>query len=238
MRTYFTKRNIFWACVATLVVWVTSTILLDEKVSRSNLPDDSIIFVMEEHRFKVPIGYMYFNLVRKDFFKEKYGIERRFKKVAEVDYFSITVTYPDMTPVNIAEDKPGRGNKVSIYLSLEKKEIPFRKSAAARTLERSSSPGIIPEGFASNEVLKHERNVGSDGKPYSGDRDIYLYKGDLIFMSCIRENTDFTPPYPSCEMRSSYKNLELHMSFSTEYKFDFIKINMLVNELFQSFELQ
>ena len=163
MRTYFTKRNVLWACAIVFIVWATSTILLgekvDEKVSRSDLPDDSIILVLEEHRFKVPIGYMYFNLVRKDFFKEKYGIERRFKKVAEVDYFSITVTYPDMTPVNIAEDKPGRGNKVSIYLSLEKKEIPFRKSAAARTLERSSSPGIIPEGFASNEVLKHERNV-------------------------------------------------------------------------------
>ncbi len=55
LRTYFTKRNVLWACAIVLIVWVASTILLDEKVSRSELPDDSIIFVMEEHRFKVPI---------------------------------------------------------------------------------------------------------------------------------------------------------------------------------------
>jgi len=219
-----------------------STIFLDEKVdekvSRSDLPDDSIIFVMEEHRFKVPIDYMYFNLVKKDFYEKKYDIERKFKKAAEVDYFSITVTYPDIAPVNIADDKPGLGNKMSIYLSLDKREVPFRKSAATRILERSSSPGIIPEGFDSGEVLKLESNVGSGGKPSSGDRDIYLYKGDLIFMSCIRENTEFTPPSPGCKLRSSYKDLEISATFSVDYKFDFIKINTLISQLFQSFELQ
>lgn len=238
MRTYFTKRNVLWACAIFLIVWVASSILLDEKVKRSDLPDDSIIFVMEEHRFKVPISYMYFNLAKKDFYEKKYDIERKFKKVAEVDYFSITVTYPDIRPLTIAEDKPGWGNKIMIDLKLDKKEVPLRKSAAAATLARSSSSGIIPKGFASSEVLKLERNVGSSGKPSSGDRDVYLYKDDLIYMTCTRENTEFTPPSPSCRMYSNYKNLEVWANFSVDYKFDFIKINTLISQLFQSFELQ
>jgi hypothetical protein len=61
-----------------------STILLDEKVDekvgRSDLPDDSIILVLEEHRFKVPIDYMYSKLLEKDLTKKKYSVERRFKK--------------------------------------------------------------------------------------------------------------------------------------------------------------
>ena len=241
MRTYFTKRNVLWACAIVFIVWATSTILLgekvDEKVSRSDLPDDSIILVLEEHRFKVSIDYMYSKLLEKDLTKKKYGVERRFKKIAEVGYFSITATYPDMKPMTIPDDKLGWGNKIRIHLKLDKKEVPYRKNAAARTLERSSSPGIIPEGFASSEVLKLEDNWYDD-KSVSGDRDIYLYKGDLIYMSCIRENTEFTPPSPSCEMHSSYKNLEISASFSTDYKYDFIKISTIINELFESFELQ
>jgi hypothetical protein len=161
-----------------------------------------------------------------------------FKKIAEVDYFSITATYPDIKPMTIADDKLGWGNKIMIYLSVNKTGVPRTKVAAARAKERISTSGIVPEGFGSNEIHKLEDNVGSSGKPSSGDRDIYLYKGDLIYMSCIRENTEFTPPFPSCQMRSSYKNLELRMSFSTDYKYDFIIINTLINELFQSLELQ
>jgi len=176
-------------------------------------------------------------LLEKNLTKKKYGVERRFKKVAEVGYFSITVAYPDMKPMTIADDKPGWGNKIMIYLSNTEQSRRYRKSAAAKTIERSAEPGIIPEDFGSNEVLKLEDNW-FDNKSSSGDRDIYLYKGDLIYMQCTRENTEHTPSSPSCTMHSGYKNLALSASFSVKYKTEFIKINALVTELFQSFEQQ
>ena len=100
--------------------------------------------------------------------------------------------------MTIADDKLSLGNKIMIYLSVNKTGVPRTKVAAARAKERISTSGVVPEGFGSNEILNS----------------------------------------PSCKLRSSYQNLELHMSFSTDYKFYFIKINTLINEPLQSFELQ
>lgn len=231
MLTDFKKHSIFWMLFTVLFIGAVSVIVLDERVERSELIDDSVIVELAEgkYRFKIPVDYIYDKLVTDEFLKEHRGIDRKFKKIYKDSRFDITAIYPDMAPVNLAKDKPGFGNKIRISLGVEHNPVPLRKSAAERIPTFYPEGEINPEGFGSNEIVKYEGDSLSTS-------DHYFYKKDVILMVCRKENTSTTPPFPSCRSYSDYKDLELTYSFSVDYKTQFIKIDMLIHEFLESLE--
>lgn len=231
MVAYFKNPSTFWILVAALIIGVSSAALFDDSVERAALIDDSVIVELDEgqYRFKIPVDYIYDKLVADEFLKERHGIDRKFKHVYKGSRFDITVTYPDMAPVNLAEDKPGFGNKIMIGLGVDYHPVPVRKSAADRLPTFYPERETNPERFGSDEIVKYDG--GSISKS-----DRYFYKKDVIFMQCLKEGAQDTPPSPPCRSYSDYKDLELTYSFSGDYKTEFIKIDTLIYELIESFE--
>ncbi len=232
---HFKQYFVRWIVFIITTIWLVNTFILDDRVERHELPDDSVIVVLgkeEKHRFKVPVEYLYDVLLMREFSEKQTGISNtKFKKVyRDGDYFHVYATYPDMKPVDRSNDKPGRGNKLTISIGIDNEPSPLDGKKHGRSYlsyQKDPGGGIVPEGFGSNDVVKFEDSAG--------DVDRYFYQEGVFFMRCDKKEA--TADYsPSCQMYSSYKDLALYVAFSNQYKAEFLKIENLVQELFASFE--
>ncbi len=231
LKQYFVR----WIVFIVTTTWLVNTFILDDRVERHELPDDSVIVVLgqeEKHHFKVPVEYLYDVLLMREFSEKQSGISNtKFKKVyRDGNYFYVYATYPDMKPVDRSNDKPGRGNKLTISIRVDRESPPLngkKHSPLFLAYQKDPGGGIVQEEFGSNDVIKFEGRVG--------DSDKYFYQEGVIYMRCDKEEP--TEGYsPSCQMYSNYKNLALYVEFLNRYKTEFLKIENLVQELFASFE--
>jgi len=231
LKQYF----VLWFVFIVTIIWLVNTFILDDRVERHELPDDSVIVMLgqeKKHRFKVPVDYLYDLMITKESSAKQFGVSNtKFKKVYRGgDYFFVYATYPDMKPVDRSNDKPGYGNKLTISIGIDNGPSLLDGKKYGRSYlsyQKDPGGGIVPEGFGSNDVVKFE-----DG---AGDVDRYFYQEGVFFMRCDKKEA--TEGYsPSCQMYSSYKDLELYVAFSNRYKAEFLKIESLVQELFASFE--
>lgn len=230
MLNHLKKYFVLWFVFIITTIWLVNTFILDDRVERHELPDDSVIVVLgkeEKHRFKVPVDYLYDLMIMKESSAKQFGVSNtKFKKVYRGgDYFYVYATYPDMKPVDRSNDKPGRGNKISISIATNAGSIPYRKSAFQYVSGRHPNGGMIPEGFDSTEIIQYEEH----------DLDKYFYRDGDIYMQCIKREE--TPDYsPSCTVYFNYKELELTVSFTSKYKTNFLNIRARIHELLKSFE--
>ena len=227
---HFKQYFVRWIVFIITTIWLVNTFILDDRVERHELPDDSVIVVLgqeEKHRFKVPVEYLYDVLLMREFSEKQSGISNtKFKKVyRDGNYFYVYATYPDMKPVDRSNDKPGRGNKISISIGINTESIPYRKSAFQYVSGKHPNGGMIPEGFDSTEIIQYEED----------DLEEYFYRDGDIYMQCIKREE--TPDYsPSCTVYFNYKELELIVSFASKYKTNFLNIRARIHELLKSFE--
>lgn len=235
MLNHLKKYFVLWFVFIITTIWLVNTFILDDRVERHELPDDSVIVVLgkeEKHRFKVPVDYLYDLMIMKESSAKQFGVSNtKFKKVyRDGNYFFVYATYPDMKPVDRSNDKPGHGNKLTISIGIDRKPPPFNgKKYGRRYLSYQKDPGggVVPEEFGSTDVIKFDRK--------GWNRDDYFYQEGVIYLSC--DTKEATKDYfPSCQMYSSYNDLELYVEFSYQYKAEFLKIESLVQELFASFE--
>ena len=235
MLNHLKKYFVLWFVFIVTTIWLVNTFILDDRVERHELPDDSVIVVLgkeEKHHFKVPVEYLYDVLLMREFSEKQTGISNtKFKKVYRGgDYFFVYATYPDMKPVDRSNDKPGYGNKLTISIGVDNEPSPLDgKKYGRRYLSYQKDPGggIVPEEFGGTDVMKFDRK--------GWNRDDYFYQEGVIYLSCDKEEP--TEGFsPSCQMYSSYKDLALYVAFSNQYKAEFLKIESLVQELFASFE--
>ena len=230
MLNHLKKYFVLWFVFIVTTIWLVNTFILDDRVERHELPDDSVIVVLgqeEKHRFKVPVEYLYDVLLMREFSEKQSGISNtKFKKVYRGgDYFYVYAIYPDMKPVDGSNDKSGHGNKISISIGIDAGPIPHRKSAFQYVSGRHPNGGIIPEGFDSTEIIQYEEH----------GLDKYFYRDGDIYMQCIKreETLDY---FPSCTVYFNYKELELIVSFASKYKTNFLDIHARIHELLKSFE--
>jgi len=135
-----------------------------------------------------------------------------------------------MLPVRDEEFVPGRGSKISVYL--RNRQIHNTKNLILNWTDGRAYP---IEGM-DKENLRFYKQRSRSGEESSGDRDIYIYKDHEIYMSCPREGGTYSSPYPSCNVVSHYKGMEMSASFSADYKHGFVRINDLIFQLLRSFE--
>ena len=227
---HFKQHFVLWFVFIVTIIWIVNTFIMDDRVERHELQDDSVIVVLgqeKKYRFKVPVDYLYDLLLAKELSAERFGIfNTTFKKVySDGDYFYVYATYPDMNPVDRSNDKPGHGNKISISIGIDTGPIPLRKSAFQYVSGRHPNGGMIPEGFDSTEIIQYEEH----------DREKYFYRDGDIYMQCIKreETLDY---FPSCMVYFNYKELELIVNFASKYKTNFLDIHARIHELLKSFE--
>ncbi len=235
MLNHFKQYFVRWIVFIITTIWLVNTFILDDRVERHELPDDSVIVVLgqeEKHHFKVPVEYLYDVLLMREFSEKQSGISNtKFKKVyRDGDYFHVYATYPDMKPVDRSNDKPGYGNKLTISIRVDRKPPPLngkKHNPLFLAFQKDPGGGVVPEEFDSADVIKFDRK--------GWDRDDYFYQEGVIYLSCDKEEP--TEGFsPSCQMYSRYKDLELYVAFLNKYKAEFLKIENLVQELFASFE--
>ena len=222
MRNHCKQYCVRWIVFIITIIWLVNTFILDDRVERHELPDDSVIVVLgkeEKHRFKVPVEYL------------RLSPDYKFKKIYHSDgYFYIYATYPDMRPTDRWKHRSDYDNWLSISIGIDREPSPLNEKKYGRrylSYQKDPGGGIVQEEFGSNDVIKFEGRVG--------DRDKYFYQEGVFFMRCDKEEP--TEGYsPSCQMYSSYKDLALYVEFLNRYKTEFLKIENLVQELFASFE--
>ena len=218
---HFKQYFVRWIVFIITTIWLVNTFILDDRVERHELPDDSVIVVLgkeEKHRFKVPVEYL------------RLSPDYKFKKIYHSDgYFYIYATYPDMRPTDRWKHRSDYDNWLSISIGVDREPPPLggkKHSPLYLAYQKDPGGGIVPEGFGSDDVIKFEGRVGDDK---------YFYQEGVTYLSCDKKEA--TADYsPSCQMYSSYKDLALYVAFSNQYKAEFLKIESLVQELFASFE--
>lgn len=236
MLNHLKQNFVLWFVFIVTIIWLVNTFILDDSVERHELPDDSVIVVLgqeKKYRFKVPVDYLYDVLLMREHSAKQSGISiTKFKKVNEGgDYFYVYATYPDMKPVDRSNDKPGHGNKLTIKIGVDREPPPLngkKHNSLYLSYQKDPGGGVVPEEFDSADVIKFDRK--------GWNRDAYFYQEGVIYLSC--DQKEATEDYfPGCQMYSLYKDLELYVNFSNQYKAEFLKIESFVQELFTSFEL-
>lgn len=222
MLNHFKQHFVLWFVFIVTIIWIVNTFILDDHVERHELPDDSVIVVLgqeKKHRFKIPVDYL------------RLSPDYKFKKIYHSDgHFYIYATYPDMKATDPEKPRSDYDNWVSISIGVDTEPSPPNGKKHGRlylAYQKDPGNGIVPEGFGSTDVTRFEKE--------EWDMDKYFYQEGVIYMNCMKgkptENIS-----PSCQIHSSYKDLELSAGFSNQYKAEFLKIESLVQELFASFE--
>ncbi len=100
MLNHLKQNFVRWFVFIVMIIWLVNTFILDDRVERHELPDDSVIVILgqeNKHRFKVPVDYLYDLMIAKEFSAKQFGIsDTKFKKVHQGgDCFFINATYQD-----------------------------------------------------------------------------------------------------------------------------------------------
>ena len=219
----FGNHKRLWFVFTLCMLMVFGVIDMLESFKKKPSGDKDILISIGSDKFKLDKRYLYGSQLKRG--------NREIKDSVTVDYFSYDFLYPELSWVDHSRSSPGWGNRISVYIS-NHPPFDFRKAISRHSV---IGPKKSEVEFNSDLIKKYSSDGSKDSSSYS-ERNLYIYGDYEAYRSCRRVSDD-EPPFPSCKLVFTYKNMQVSVSFSRDYMFEFLKIKGAIEELLSTYDI-